>query len=71
MSKCQVFNCENVAEYFNPDSGLKYCEECKTRLGGRIIYQSHNPKTGIKEISTRLLKIPLNEPKFDLMDRGD
>lgn len=65
--KCQVHGCENEAEYFNPDSKLKYCEDCKNRLGGRIIYQSADKSKGISEKSQRLLKIKTEEKSFDIM----
>lgn len=63
--QCQVHNCYEIAEYYNPDSKLKYCENHYEKLGGKIIYQTANPKHNQKEISVRLIPI---ENKFNLME---
>lgn len=64
---CQVYNCNELGDYYNPDSGFVYCESCKIKLGGRIIYQKADSRNAIFEKSTRLLIIKIDIPDFDIM----
>lgn len=64
---CQVHNCKELGDYYNPESGMVYCEICKEKLGGKIIYQKADKVLAIKEQSVRLLKIQIVIPDFDIM----
>lgn len=64
---CMVHECNEIGEFYNPESDFVYCEICKIKLGGKIVYQTADKKNGQKEISVRLLKIPIDIPDFDIM----
>lgn len=60
---CQVWNCNDIAEYINPETKFCYCQKHYDNLNGKIIYQSANKNEGIAEISIKLIKIQSN---FDI-----
>lgn len=65
---CMVNNCNELGKFYNPDSKMVYCELCKIKLGGKIIYQKADLKNGIFEKSQRLLIIPVNTIPFNIME---
>lgn len=40
MNQCNVWACENRAEYVNPRSGMFYCLGHYNQLHGRVIYDT-------------------------------